>query len=162
VTPQVDVERLALYLPVETAAQALADLRAQGLKAEAKQLEKAVQRKMDDLAKAKAEAEAAEEAARQQALADGIEKFEAAKAEFATLRDEALEHLAEYIAKAEIAIAESGNYAALYHTLYSLHDPDKDEPLPELPASAQHIVNNDPRFKGKFHGTNNVGRTVNL
>jgi hypothetical protein len=158
VTPQVDVEQLALYLPVETAAQAVADLRAQGLKAEAEQLEKAVQRKMNDLAKAKAEAEAAEEAARQRALADGREAFDAAVADFVALRDEALDHLADYIEVAQRAINEGASFQSIYSRMYSLlrdedyYDKDGNnvDPLPELPESGMQIVQKDERFRGKF------------
>jgi hypothetical protein len=170
--PAIDVEQLALYLPVETAAQAVKDLRDQGLKGEAKQLEAAVQKKMDDLAKAKAEADAKAEAGRQQTLADARDKFASAVADFVALRDEALDHLAAYLEVAEKAIAESGNYHALYTAMHSLLKPEDYEgrangsikdPLPELPESAVQIVNKDPRFKGKFASSNHgLGGSVNL
>jgi hypothetical protein len=137
--PQIDVAQLALYLPVETAAQAVADLRAQGLDAEADKLQAAVQAKMDDLANAKAEAERKAEADRQRALAEGRVKFDEAVADFVAIRDEALDYLSAYLDAAERAIQESAKYQSIYSAMHSLLNPEdyKAGPVAEAERELQ-------------------------
>jgi hypothetical protein len=148
-----DVQQFVQYLPVEAAAEAIRDLKAQGLKNEAQELEKALKQKTDSLAKAKAEAEAAEEAKRLAALADLRAQFDDAVAAFVVRRDAALDALADYLDLAQKAINDGNSFSPLYSQMYSLSK-DGDPDLPEMPESAMQIVQKDERFKGRFaaHG----------
>src|SRR6266516_5200775 len=142
----IDVQQLVHYLPVETAVQAVADLRAQGLNDDADKLQSALQKKMDDLAAAAAKDEADAEDARQQALAALREQFDAEAAAFVDARDDALEHLAAYIVAAKSAPSMPHMVRAKMEALLKDEDykrnPDGSiiDPLPELPESATSIV----------------------